>query len=119
MVPGSITYVPENAQGQEFLKNVFQAAYEYDSAKFSFFFMSAIPAQTGAAWKSYLEFSGKLGGKATQLPDVAGAKIFQAENFGKCKIIYQREGELGGVIDAGDAGKARQFVEDYLQGKTQ
>lgn len=116
MVAGSVTFVPENAQGQSFLKNVFQASYEYDGAKLSFFIMLATPQETAAAWKSYETFCAKFG-KASDLPDEQGAKIFQAESFGKCKVIYQREGELGGVIDAQDAEKARKFVEEYLQGK--
>jgi len=116
MVAGSVTFVPDNAQGQSFLKNVFQASYDYDGAKLSFFIMLATPQETAAAWKSYQTFAGKFG-KEGDLPDVQGAKIFQAESFGKCKVIYQREGELGGVIDAKDAEKARKFVEEYLQGK--
>ncbi|MGB8356302.1 MAG: DUF6599 family protein [Chthoniobacteraceae bacterium] len=116
MVAGSVTFVPENAQGQSFLKNVFQASYQYDGVKLSFFIMLATPQETAAAWKSYETFCGKFG-KATDLPDEQRAKIFQAESFGKCKVIYQREGELGGVIDAQDAEKARKFVEEYLEGK--
>ena len=117
MVAGSVTFVPDNAQGQSFLKNVFQATYEYEGAKLSFFIMLAKPEEAQAAWKSYETFSGKYGGKASDLPDVKGAKIFQAENFGKCKVIYQRNGEIGGVVDAQDAAKARKFVEEYLQGQ--
>jgi predicted secreted protein len=50
---------------------------------------------------------------------VKGAKIFKAESFGTWKIVYQRGGEVGGVFDAGDAAKARKFVEQYLEGKIQ
>lgn len=117
IVPETVTFVQDNAQGQQFLKNVFQASYQFEGAKLSFFLMVATPDEAAGAWKSYLAFSGKFGGKAEELPAMKGAKIFQAENFGKCKIIYQREGEIGGVIDANDAAKARKFVEEYLQGQ--
>jgi len=116
MVADSVTFVQDNAQGQAFLKSVFQAAYQFEGAKLQFFLMVATPDEAAAAWKSYNAFSGRFG-KVTDLPDVKGAKIFQAENFGKCKIIYQRDGEIGGVVDAQDAAVARKFVEEYLQGQ--
>jgi|GEM_PF-566227 len=116
MIADSVTFVQDNAQGQAFLKSVFQAGYQYEGAKLQFFLMVTTPDEAAAAWTSYKTFSGKFG-KVTDLPDVKGAKIFQAENFGKCKVIYQREGELGGIVDAQDAAKARKFVEEYLQGQ--
>ena len=117
MVADSVTFVPENAIGQSFLNNVFQADYNFAGQKLTFFLMAATPDATAEAWKSFLAFSDKYGGTATELPSVAGAKIFSAQNFGKFKIIYQREGEIGGIIDATDAGAARQFVEKYLAGE--
>ena len=116
LIPESVSFVQDNAQGQAFLKNVFQAGYNFEGGKTSFFLMVSDPATTAQAYKSYLAFCGRFG-KATELPASGGAKIFQAESFGSVKVIYQREGEIGGVFDAKDAGKARQFVEDYLQGK--
>jgi ferric-dicitrate binding protein FerR (iron transport regulator) len=32
-------------------------------------------------------------------------------------VVYQKDGEVGGVFDAGDKDKALQFVEQYLQGE--
>jgi hypothetical protein len=32
-------------------------------------------------------------------------------------VIYQRDGEIGGVVDADNEDQARQFVEKYLEGK--
>ena len=115
--PASVQFVQENAQGQAFLKNVFQANYDFAGKKLPFFLMVATPADAAAAWKSYQDFAGQFGGKVTVLPDVNGAKIFAAQNFGTWKVIYQRNGEIGGVVDAGDGDQARQFVEQYLQGK--
>ena len=115
----TIQFVRDNAQGQAFLKDVFQATYDFSGGKLPFFLMTASPEEAAAAWKSYLDFSGKFGGKVTALPDVRGAKIFQTENFGTWKVIYQRNGEIGGVFDATDGDKARQFVEKYLAGEIQ
>lgn len=114
----SIMFVPENAQGQAALKDVFQAKYKFAGAELPFFVMVASAGETAAAWKSFQEFCAQFG-KVEPLPDAAGAKIFSAQVFGKWKVIYQREGELGGVFDAGDVEKARQFVEKYLRGQLQ
>jgi hypothetical protein len=115
--PASVQFVQENAQGQAFLKNVFQANYDFAGKKLPFFLMVATPADAAAAWKSYQDFAGQFGGKVTALPDVNGAKIFAAQNFGTWKVIYQRDGEIGGVVDADDGDQARQFVEKYLEGQ--
>jgi hypothetical protein len=115
--PASVQYVADNALGQDFLKNVFQARYDFAGKKLPFFVMMTTAADAAVAWKSFQEFSGKFGGKVTALPDVNGAKVFQAESFGSWKVIYQRNGEIGGVFDAADGEKARQFVEEYLRGK--
>ncbi|MFM2082101.1 MAG: hypothetical protein RL380_792, partial [Verrucomicrobiota bacterium] len=50
-------------------------------------------------------------------PDASGAKLFQAESSGSWKVVFVRDGTLGGVFDADDAAKAREFVEQYLEGK--
>jgi hypothetical protein len=117
LIPTSVAFVEANALGQAFLKNVFRADYQFDGKKLPFFLMVATPAEAAAAWQSYVDFSGKFGGKVTPLPEVAGAKLFAAESFGATRVIYQREGELGGVFDADDATAARRFVEQYLQGQ--
>ncbi len=117
MVADSVTFVPENALGQSFLNNVFQATYNFGGQKLTFFLTTTTPETAAAAWKSFLTFSGKYGGTATELPDANGAKIVQAQNFDKWKVVYQRDGEIGGVIDASETGNARQFVEKYLQGQ--
>jgi hypothetical protein len=117
LVVASVQFVQENAQGQAFLKNVFQANYDFAGKKLPFFVMVTTPAEAAAAWKSYLDFAGKFGGQATVLPDVNGAKVFAAQNFSSWKVVYQRDGEIGGVVDADDGDQARQFVEKYLEGQ--
>lgn len=117
LISTSVAFVEANALGQSFLKNVFQANYEFEGKRLPFFLMMTTPAEAAAAWQSYVDFSGKFGGKVTLLAAVAGAKLFAAESFGTTKVIYQREGELGGVFDADDATAARHFVEQYLQGQ--
>ena len=116
LISDSVAYVMENAQGQAALKDVFQAKYKFDGAEVPFFIMAAAPDDAAKAWKSFLDFCGKFGAAET-LPDVAGAKIFRAQVFGKWKVVYQREGELGGAFDAADRDQARAFIEKYLRGE--
>jgi hypothetical protein len=116
MIADSVGYVPENAQGQSALKDVFQAKYNFDGAVLPFFVMVASPDDAAKASSSFRAFCGKFGTTET-VPDVAGAKIFRAQVFGKWKVVYQRDGELGGAFDATDAGKAQAFVEQYLRGE--
>ena len=119
LVAGSVSFVGDNAQGQDFLKNVFQATYDFNGKKLSYFVMAATPDAAASAWKAYLDFCGKYGGKAAALPDINGAKVFQAENFGAVKVIFQRGGQIGGVVDAPEAKPALDFVTQYLQGQIQ
>ncbi len=116
LIPDSVAFVPENAQGQAALKEVFQAKYKFNGAELPFFIMGAAPDDAAKAWKSFQDFCGKFG-TTENLPDVNGGKIFRAQVFGKWKVIYQREGELGGTFDAADAEQARAFVEKYLRGE--
>ena len=119
LVPGSISFTQENAQGQDFLKNVYQGVYEFEGKKLTYFIMVATPDASSSAWKAYLAFCGKYGGKAETLPDINGAKVFQAANFGACKVIFQRGAQIGGIIDSQEPKPALDFVTQYLQGKIQ
>jgi len=116
MIADSVSFVPENAQGQADFKDVFQAKYNSDGVELPFFIMVAAPDAAAKAWQSFQDFCARFG-KAENLPDVNGGKIFSAQVFGKWKVVYQRDGELGGVFDATDAAKARAFIEKYLRGE--
>jgi hypothetical protein len=116
MIADSVTFVSENAQGQAALKEVFQAKYQFDGAELPFFIMVTQPDDAAKAWQSFQDFCTRFG-KAEVLTDVNGGKIFSAQLFGKWKVVYQRDGEIGGVFDAADTGKAKAFVEQYLRGE--
>ena len=116
LVADSVAYVMENAQGLAALKDVFQAKYQFDGAELPFFIMVTTPEDAAKAAKAFQDFCGKFG-TAEVLPDAGGAKLFRAQIFGKWKVIYQREGEVGGAFDADDADKARAFIEKYLRGE--
>lgn len=119
LVAGSITFVQDNAQGQEFLKNVFQGTYDFEGKKLNYFVMASTPDVSASAFAAYMTFCGKYGGKATPISDINGAKVFQASNFGTFKVIFQRGNQIGGVVDAPEAKPALDFVSQYLQGQFQ
>jgi hypothetical protein len=116
MIADSVSFVPENAQGQSAFKDVFQAKYKFDGAEIPFFIMVTTPDDAAKAWKGFQGFCAQFG-KVENLPDASGGKIFSAQVFGKWKVIYQREGELGGAFDVENLDKARAFVEKYLRGE--
>ena len=116
LIADTVSFVPDNAQGQASLKDVFQAKYKFSGAELPFFVMVAPPADAAKAWQWFQDFCNRFG-KAENLPDVNGAKIFRAQVFGKWKVVYQRDGELGGAFDAADADQARAFIEKYLRGE--
>lgn len=116
MAAGSVSYVKENAQGQAFLKDVFQATYGIDGKKVSFFVMVAKPEEATSAWAAFKSFCERFG-EVAAVPAIAGAEIFEAKTFGSWKVVYRKDGEIGGTFDAADAGAARQFVERYLKGE--
>jgi hypothetical protein len=78
--------------------------------------MVSTPEEVAAAWKANQEFAGKIGGKVTVLPDINGAKVFQAETFGTWNVIYLRDREIGGVYEADDVQKAREFLQKQIGG---
>jgi hypothetical protein len=117
LVADSVSFVPENALGQAGLKNVFQAAYQFEGTKVQFFLMAGETAEAETAWKAFRDFCGRFGGKVTVASQVNGADFFLAQSFGTWKAVYRRGGEVGGVYDADDADRARRFVNKYLRGE--
>ena len=91
MIADSVTFIPENAQGQATLKEVFQAKYKFDGAELPFFIMVAATDDAAKAWTSFEDFCVRFG-KVENLPDVNGGKMFSAQVFGKWKVVYQRAG---------------------------
>ncbi len=87
LIADSVSYVPENAQGQAAFKDVFQAKYKFDGAELPFFIMVATPDDAAKAWKSFQDFCARFG-KVENLPDVNGGKIFSAQ------VVRQMEGGL-------------------------
>ncbi len=55
-----------------------------------------------------LTFCGKYGGKAPPFPTSTAPRFSRRQNFGTYKVIFQRGGQIGGVVDAhGRQSRAR------------
>lgn len=117
MIPGSIAYTQDNAQGQAFLKEVFQADYDFEGKKITFFFMVTTPEEAAKAWDSYLAFSSRYGGKAEPIDGIAGAKVFQAQEFRQIEIGLSARWRVGRGHRRARSVAARAFLEKVLEGK--
>ncbi len=116
-LPNTIQYFPTDAHGLDFMKDVHEADYLRGKATLRFFMMK--PADEAAArdaYDRYLEFCRQFGTVAAERK-LAGARLFEADNFGFWKIVYQRGAEVGGVNDAEDRAAAVAMVEEYLGGQ--
>jgi len=61
MIADSVSFVPENAQGQAAFKDVFQAKYNFNGAELPYFIMVATPDDAAKAWQSFQDFCTRFG----------------------------------------------------------
>jgi len=115
-VPGSVAFVAQNAYGQELLKEVFQAKYQFEGTELSYFAMQAADdAKAGEVWQALLDFNAKFG-EVQPSYEVGGATVFEAENFGEYTVVAQQDGLVSGIVNAADLANAKQFMEHAIQG---
>jgi hypothetical protein len=115
--PGSIEYNISDAFGIPGLTDVFQARYLFEGKDQTFFVMTPEEAETATkAFETFKKFAGQFGTIAEDTK-IGDADVFVAESFGQYRVVYRRDAELGGVIDADDRDSARKFVEAYLAGE--
>ena len=113
-VPGSVAFVAQNAYGQELLKNVFQARYQFDGEQLNYFAMQAADnAQAQQVWQALLDFNAKFG--EVQPPyESDGATVFEAENFGEYTVVAQQNGLISGIVNAANSENAKQFMRHAI-----
>ena len=116
MIADSVSFVPENAQGQADFKDVFQAKYKFDGAELPFFIMVAAPDDAAKAWKSFQDFCAQIwhGGKS------AGRE--RREEFSARRCSANGRSSISARANSAAcstrrmATKARAFIEKYLRG---
>ncbi len=115
--PATLTYTAENAQGQAFLRNVFEAQYDFEGTRLPFFVMAADDeAAARDAYDQYLAFARQLGRVLAEREGPGAARVFEADLFGSTKILWQRGSHLGGVAETAAPAAARKMVDAYLEG---
>jgi hypothetical protein len=113
-VPGSLTFINDNAYGQAVLTGVFEAQYEIDGNLFTRFAQTAPNAATAQSnWEVLKEFYSKYG--TVEQPDVIGVpRIFAGDMFGEWSIIYTRDTAVSGIMNTTDKEAALAFLLSQL-----
>ena len=118
MKPGTLAYTSANAFGQAVLSNVFQAVYMENGQEIPYFSMHAASPGSGRhAWKELQNFFSRYGTVHQSWGAANGAVIsdvFAAEIFGQWSIIFLRERDVGGVMNAEDRDAARAWIDRLL-----
>ena len=113
-IPGSLTYINDNAYGQASLSAVFEARYAVNGTELTYFIKNAADAgQAMAVWSEVKGFYDNYGSALESL-EVAGATAFVADMFGQWAAIYTMDNRIGGVINAPDRESALQFLQSQL-----
>lgn len=113
-VPGTLTYINENAYGQAVLGSVFEARYKLDGTEFPAFAQQSADAGTAQAnWETLREFYSKYGTLSEEF-SVAGASVFVGEVFGEWSVIYTRDQLVAGVMNAPGREAAIDFIKAQL-----
>ncbi len=114
-VSGSVSFTAQNAYGQEALKHVYEAKYQFEGAELVYFAMRAeSEAAAEVAWQAVFDFNAEYG-EMGESGEREGAVVFEAENFGDHTIVARKGALVFGVMNAGDADKARAFMGHVLK----
>lgn len=114
IIEGSISYIQENAYGLALLNDVFEARYEIKGLELSFFAMKTDPSSAQEALESVQQFFQDYGTVIENEP-INGCQIVIGESFGQYSVVYLKNDELGGVMNADDLPAALTFIETFLK----
>jgi hypothetical protein len=113
-IPGSLTYINENAYGQEVLNSLFEARYSVDGNEFACFAQQSADTETARSnWETLREFYSKYGNLDEEFEEGA-ASVFVGEVFGEWNVVYVREAVVSGVVNAPEKELALNFIKSRL-----
>ncbi|MGC9450332.1 MAG: DUF6599 family protein, partial [Oceanipulchritudo sp.] len=114
-VPGSLTYIAENAYGQEILSGVFEARYRVEGNEVTLFAQACENPETATShWESLRDFYSKYGSLEEPF-EQDGAKVFAADMFGQWNVIALRGNALLGAVNADDREAALKLVKSQMK----
>ena len=115
-IAGSRRYTLRNAQGMAFLGNVYQADYDFEAKRVTFFIApQADGAAAAAAYQAFCDAArqdGSLKGES----EVGGAKLAEVQGWDTWNMMFARGDRLGGILNTDAPEAARKFIEQYLTG---
>lgn len=111
---GTLTYISENAYGQESMRGVFEAEVERGGTALRVFVMRAdTPEAAVEAWASVRGFYQRFGRVVKSEGDVSsGSAWFVAESFGQTAGVYFKGTLVGGSMDAGGVETAENLLRE-------
>lgn len=111
---GTLTYISENAYGQEMLRGVFEAEIERQGSVFRVFVMRAdTPEAAREAWENLRGFYQRFGKLLKTEGDVEeGSAWFVGESFGQTAAVYIQGPLVGGSMDAGEVAAAENLLRE-------
>jgi hypothetical protein len=113
-LPGSLTYINENAYGQAVLNGVFEARYRVDGAELTLFAQVApSPEAARANWDTLRAFHASYGALEPVFEE-AGAEFFVADLFGQWTAVFTRGDAVVGVVNADDREAALALLRAQL-----
>lgn len=113
-IPGSLTYISEDAYGQSALSGIFEAKYESGGQELTLFGMNAPTAEEASGtWEAVRDFYGKFG-SLEEAPAIGDAEVFVAESFGQWNIILTSGQTVAGVVNANDRDLAVNFLQTHF-----
>jgi hypothetical protein len=110
----TMTYISENAYGQETLRGVFEAEIERGGSVFRVFVMRTdTPGTALEAWENLRGFYQRFGKIVKTEGDAKeGSAWFVGESFGQTAGIYFRGQLVGGSMDAGGMATAENLLRE-------
>ena len=113
-VPGSLTYINDNAYGQSALNAVFEARYSVNGVELTYFVKNcADKSEAASVWGSVKSFYEKYGSGLESF-SVGPAKGFAADMFDQWAAIFANGSIVAGVMNAPTREAAMAYVEARL-----
>ena len=111
---GTMTYISENAYGQESLRGVFEAEVEREGTALRVFVMRTdSPEAAAEAWEAVRGFYQRFGRVLkTDGEPASGSAWFVGESFGQTAGVYLKGKRVGGSIDAGGVETAENLLRE-------
>lgn len=113
-IPGSLTFINDNAYGQAVLTEVFEAQYAVDGNTFTLFAQTTPDAASAQSnWETLKAFYSNYG-SVESTETIGEARLFVGDMFGEWSIIYTRDNAVSGIMNTTDKEAALEYLLSQL-----